>query len=119
MQDFQNLRVWHEAHAYAVAVDRAVKHAAKGRAELINQLRRAADSIPANIAEGSGQLTDPQFVRFLGIALGSATESANHLMLARDTHALPKTIAEALLVQIGRVRRMLINLLKRLNCPIP
>lgn len=115
MQDFQNLRVWHEAHAYAVAVDRAVKQAAKGRSELINQLRRAADSIPANIAEGSGQLTDPQFVRFLAIALGSTTESANHLMLARDTHALPTLVADELLAQIGRVRRMLINLLKRLN----
>ena len=115
MQDFQNLRVWHEAHAYAVAVDRAVSQASKGRAELINQLRRAADSIPANIAEGSGQLTDPQFVRFLAIALGSATESANHLMLARDTPALPTPVAEELLTRIGRVRRMLINLLKRLN----
>ena len=117
MQDFQNLRVWHEAHAYAVAVDRAVSQDSKGRAELINQLRRAADSIPANIAEGSGQLTDPQFVRFLAIALGSATESANHLMLARDTHALPTPVAEELLAQIGTVRRMLINLLKRLNSP--
>jgi len=115
MQDFQNLRVWHEAHAYAVAVDRAVGQASKGRAELINQLRRAADSIPANIAEGSGQLTDPQFVRFLAIAVGSATESANHLMLARDTHALPMPVAEELLTRISRVRRMLINLLKRLN----
>lgn len=115
MQDFQNLRVWHEAHAYAVAVDRASKQAARGRSELINQLRRAADSIPANIAEGSGQLTDPQFVRFLAIALGSATESANHLMLARDTQALPPSVADDLLAQIGRIRRMLINLVKRLN----
>ena len=115
MHDFQNLRVWHEAHAYAVAVDRAVSQASKGRAELINQLRRAADSIPANIAEGSGQLTDPQFVRFLAIALGSATESANHLMLARDTHAIPASVADDLLSRISRVRRMLINLLKRLN----
>lgn len=99
----------------AVAVDRAVGQASKGRADLIKQLRRAADSIPANIAEGSGQLTDPQFVRFLAIALGSATESANHLLLARDTHALPMPVADELLTRIGRVRRMLINRLKRLN----
>jgi len=88
MQDLTKLRVWHEAHAFAVAIDRALATAARGRADLLNQLRRSAESIPANIAEGAGQLTDPQFARFLAVALGSTTESTNHLMLARDTRVI-------------------------------
>ena len=115
MQDFTKLRVWHEAHAFAVAIDRALANAARGRADLINQLRRSAESIPANIAEGSGQLTDPQFARFLAVALGSTTESTNHLMLARDTRVITTATAEELLAHAGRIRGMLINLLKRLK----
>ena len=115
MQDFTNLRVWHEAHEFAVAIDRALANAARGRAELANQLRRSAESIPANIAEGAGQFTDPQFARFLSIALGSATESTNHLMLARDTRVIAANSANELLAHIGRIRGMLINLLKRLK----
>lgn len=115
MQDFTKLRVWNEAHAFAVAIDRALANAAKGRADLTNQLRRSADSIAANIAEGAGQVTDPQFARFLVVALGSTTESTNHLMLARDTHVIATSTAADLLAQAGRIRGMLINLLKRLN----
>ncbi|WP_411280209.1 four helix bundle protein [Gemmatimonas sp.] len=115
MQDFTKLRVWHEAHAFAVAIDRALATAVKGRADLTNQLRRAAESIPANIAEGAGQVTDPQFARFLAVALGSTTESTNHLMLARDTRVLASATAADLLAHAGRIRGMLINLLKRVN----
>ena len=115
MQDFTKLRVWHEAHAFALAIDLALASAARGRADLLNQLRRSSESIPANIAEGAGQLTDPQFARFLAVALGSTTESTNHLMLARDTHVITTATAEELLAHAGRIRGMLINLLKRLK----
>ncbi len=115
MQDFTKLRVWHEAHAFAIAIDRALANAAKGRANLTYQLRKSAESIAANISEGAGQLTDPQFARFIVIALGSTTESTNHLMLARDTRVIANATASELLAQAGRIRGMLINLLKRLN----
>jgi len=51
---------------------------------LSDQIRRASASIPANIAEGYALGTTPQFIRFLRIALGSATELATHLELAKD-----------------------------------
>jgi four helix bundle protein len=51
---------------------------------LSDQIRRASASIPANIAEGYAMGTTPQFIRFLRIALGSATELATHLELAKD-----------------------------------
>ena len=51
---------------------------------LADQIRRAAASIPANIAEGYAMGTTPQFIRFLRISLGSATELSTHLELVRD-----------------------------------
>jgi four helix bundle protein len=51
---------------------------------LADQIRRAAAAIPANIAEGYALGTTAQFIRFLRIALGSATELRTHLELVRD-----------------------------------
>src|SRR5207249_12295822 len=50
---------------------------------LSDQIRRASASIPANIAEGYAMGTTPQFIKFLRIALGSATELATHSSLRR------------------------------------
>ena len=51
---------------------------------MVSQLRRAASSVPANIAEGCGCNGNREFARFLGIALRSASETEYHLLLARD-----------------------------------
>ncbi len=115
MQDFRKLRVWHEAYAFAIAINRALATAGKGRANLKVQLQKSSESIHTNIAEGAGQLTDPQFARFLAVALGSTTETTSHLMFARDTHFIARSTAEELLAQAGPIRGMLINLIKRLN----
>ncbi|WP_414653550.1 four helix bundle protein [Gemmatimonas sp.] len=114
MQDFTKLRVWHAAHAFAVETERVCGRAARGRAALILQLRRASASIAANIAEGAGQPSPAQFARFLGIAIGSANEVTNHLLLARDTRALPHAECEELISRCNSTRRQLIALHKHL-----
>src|SRR5256886_10277244 len=64
---------------------------------LTDQIRRAAASIPANIAEGYALGTTAQFIRFLRIALGSGTELCTHLELVRDLALAPtEGVAEAL-----------------------
>src|SRR6478609_6007194 len=81
MQDFHKLKVWEKAHALAIDVHRVV--GAFPRIEgvaLIGQLRRAALSIPANIAEGAGKQGNAEFRRFLHMALGSAVETDYHLL---------------------------------------
>lgn len=89
MRDFKQLVVWQKSHQLALAVYKAAetfpRHELYG---LTNQLRRAASSIPANIAEGSGRFTEAEFARFLQIAMGSASEVAYFLILTRDLNYL-------------------------------
>lgn len=61
---------------------------------LTSQLRRSCASIPTNIAERCGRAGDAELARFLQIAMGSASELENHLLLARDLDYLsPHTYA--------------------------
>lgn len=73
---------------------------------LKSQLRRAASSVPANIAEGCGCNRNREFARFLGIALRSASETEYHLLLARNLGYLDVKTYEGLNNQAVEVKRM-------------
>ena len=85
---------------------------------LTGQMRRAAASIAANIAEGCGRRSDPEMRRFVQIARGSANELEYHLLLARDLQFV--TIAEfaELENRTLEIQRMLAALPSRLQRPI-
>ncbi len=75
MKDLRQLQVWEKGHGLTLAVYRAT--AAFPGTEmygLTSQVRRAAASVAANIAEGCGWGGDPEMARFLRIAMGSASE---------------------------------------------
>jgi four helix bundle protein len=115
MRDFKNLEVWRKSHQLTLAVYRATE--GFPRAELFgltSQTRRAASSIEANLAEGCGR-TQPEFARFVQIAVGSNGELECHLLLARDLCMLAAESHRKLLSQIEEVRRMLNALLKTLR----
>jgi four helix bundle protein len=89
MQDFRKLKVWGKVHAVTLHVYRCT--AVFPRNEmfgLTSQMRRAAASMGANVAEGCGRDGDPELARFLQIAMGSASELEYHLLLARDLQLL-------------------------------
>ena len=112
MSDFKDLKVWQKAHALAVAVNRAAKTSrGSADAELRNQMKRAATSIPANIAEGRGKGSDKEQVRFLRISAGSAYELEAHLTIARDIDFLRPARANQLIDQVVEVRKMLFGLI--------
>ena len=82
---FRDLVVWRKAHEFVLTVYRFT--AAFPRNEtygLAAQMRRAAVSIPANIAEGFGKRGKPDKARFMNIAEGSLEESRYYLILAED-----------------------------------
>ena len=111
MKDFKELKVWHKAHGLALAIYKATKDFPREELYgLTSQMRRAAVSISANIAEGCGRRSDGEFVRFLQIARGSASEVECHLLLARDLKFLNDSTYQDLDGKLTEVQRMLTSL---------
>ncbi|MGO8791828.1 MAG: four helix bundle protein [Terriglobia bacterium] len=116
MQDFKNLNVWAKAHSLALVVYKATRNFPKEELfGLTSQLRRAAGSIPANISEGCGRGGDPEFGRFLQVAMGSASELEYHVLLAHDLHYLGDEIFHQLTADIVEVKRMLATLIGKVK----
>ena len=118
MQDFRNLDVWQNARQLALQVYGATGGMPpEERYGLTSQLRRAAMSIPANIAEGSGRQSDADFKRFLHNAMGSAAELESHLLITHDLRFLDDTTFETLTARLTSTTRMLNALIQRLKPP--
>jgi four helix bundle protein len=111
LKDFKELRIWHKAYALSLAVYEKSRNFPKEEMYgLTSQLRRAAVSVGANIAEGCGRRSDGEFVRFLQIARGSSSEMEHHLLLARDLKFLMNEAHRDLEKKVMEVQRMLTSL---------
>jgi four helix bundle protein len=116
MQDFKNLKVWLKAHQLTLSIYRETASFPKEETYgLTGQIRRAASSIPANIAEGCCRSGDPELSRFLYFAAGSASELEYHILLARDLQYLSCSTYENLAAQSNEIKRMLISFIKKLK----
>jgi len=116
MKSFKDLKVWEASHALAIQVYRATKgFPTEELYGLTSQLRRAAASVPTNIAEGCGRGSDADLGRFIQIAMGSASETEYLLMLAHELGFLRNGELAAMSEQVIQVKRMLTALLKKLN----
>ena len=82
---------------------------------LSSQTRRAAVSIPANIAEGQARKSAAQFRSFLNIALGSVAELETHMEIAKRLDYLEPEAAQTLLNSANEVSRMIHGLLRSLE----
>jgi four helix bundle protein len=105
MLPYERLLVWQEAHAFAIDCFRA--SARWTDYWLQRQVRRASESVAANLVEGSSHLSEAEFARFIGLALGSARETEYHLRFARDVSVLAVDQASVLLARANRISRML------------
>ena len=116
MKDFRQLKVWEKSHQLPLTIYRIT--ASFPREEtygLASQIRRAASSIPSNIAEGCGRDGDPELARFCIIARGSASELEYALLLARDLMLLSSNDYETLSQQTVEIKRMLTVLVQKLT----
>lgn len=82
---------------------------------LISQIRRAAVSIPSNVAEGQGRLSIGEFKQFLGYAKGSTFEVETQLLIARNLGYLDQHSASHLVEDVREVGRILSGLLSSLG----
>ena len=116
MQDFKKLRVWQAAHELVLAVYQATEvFDAVEQYGLTSQIRRAAVSIPSNVAAGCGREGNGELHRFLHIAMGSASELEYQLLLARDLHYLEAETYAALVESLLSVKRMLNALIQKVK----
>ena len=111
--DFKDLLVWQKAMDLAEMGYALVKRLPKDEQfELSSQIRRAAVSIPSNIAEGQGRKSNREFMRFLSIARGSRAELETQLMLAqRLGYVTKEQIVPAILLcnEVGRMLHALMQ----------
>ena len=111
---YQKLLVWQEAMDLVVGVYRITERLpATERFGLCQQLRRAAVSIPSNIAEGAGRHSDKEFIRFLNIANGSLLEVETQLLIALQLQYIEE-ISE-LQNSIDKIFAMLSSLKRKLK----
>ncbi|HEV7646366.1 MAG TPA: four helix bundle protein [Pyrinomonadaceae bacterium] len=82
---------------------------------LTSQLKRAAVSVPANIAEGHGRATRGEYVHFLGIAQGSLRETETHLLIAKRLGFTDPEQLQNALLHIEQVSKMLSSLISKLR----
>ncbi|MBI4916539.1 MAG: four helix bundle protein [Acidobacteria bacterium] len=108
MQRFTALRVWQRSHRLAVEIyGMTAGFPSEERFGLTAQLRRAAVSVAANIAEGSKRESRRDYARFLNIAEGSRAEVEELLILGRDIGFASDEAAASLLEEANHVARML------------
>jgi four helix bundle protein len=116
MKDFRDLKVWEKAHALVLACYDATKPFPREEIfGLVSQIRRAASSIPANIAEGCGRRGNAELHRFLQMAMGSANELEYHLLLSKDLGYLKVENHQRLQPQVEEVKRMLASLIRKVD----
>jgi four helix bundle protein len=82
---------------------------------IISQLRRAAVSIPANIAEGAARRSTKEFIQFLYISLGSVSEIDTLLIIIQNLELCSNDKIQILQTQCDGIKRMLNSLIKSLN----
>ena len=116
MQDFKKLAVWKRSHELTLRVYGLTSSFPREEMYgLTSQLRRAAASVPANIAEGCGRDSGAELARFLQIGLGSASELEYHLLLAYDLGMLKQSDYEEALTEVTGTKRMLTMLIRRVR----
>ena len=114
MSDYKDLNVWKNAIDLVEVVYRVVKQFPREENyALSDQIRRAVVSIPSNIAEGASRNSNKEFVQFLYIALGSASEVETQLIIAQRLNYIMSIENE--LNEITKIRKMLNGLISSIK----
>lgn len=116
MKDFRKLQVWAKAHQLTLTIYQVTASFPRDETYgLASQIRRAASSIPSNIAEGCGREGDAELSRFCTIARGSASELEYQILLARDLKLIQPHDYEQLAERTTEIKRMLTVLVQKLT----
>jgi four helix bundle protein len=116
MRPHEKLDVWKKSIDFVVALYKATEVFPKDeKFGLTSQLRRAAVSIPANIAEGAARRSDKEFVHFLSNSQGSTSEVETELLIARKLAYCSETDYLSLRSSLDEIGRMITGLAQHLH----
>ncbi len=116
MKTWKDLEVWRKAHTLVLKLYEIVADfPPEERFRLVDQLCRAAASVPANIVEGQSRQTTKEYIQFLYNARGSLEETRYHLLLAKDLGFLKEDDYNALETEYKIVSKMLNRLIQSLK----
>jgi len=116
LQSYRQLIAWQKAMDFVAEVYRVTRTFPKEEMYgVTSQLRRAAVSIPSNIAEGQGRQTTGEFRQFLGHARGSLLETETQILLSERLEYLGHKETESLIAQAAEVGRILNGLMNSLE----
>ena len=116
METHKNLKVWKRSIAFVTEVYHLTKTYPKEELFcIVSQIRRAAVSIPANIAEGCARRTTKEYIQFLYVSLGSAVELETHMLISTNLGYVAKNELDKLESDLTEIIRMLTGLIKSLS----
>ncbi|MGD9837368.1 MAG: four helix bundle protein [Afipia sp.] len=116
ISSYRDLKVWQKAMAVAEQVYRLTVRFPRDEVYgMTSQIRRAAVSVAANVAEGHGREHSGSFVQFLRVAQGSLKELETHLLLALRVDLAPPAEVEPILVQCEELGKMLRSLIRSIQ----
>ena len=108
VQSFEQLQVWQKAHQYVLSIYSLTRQYPKEEIfALVSQMRRAAYSITANIAEGFVRTGQKDKLHFYNIAQGSLEETRNFILLSKDLAYISEEDKQRIMVQAAEVARLL------------
>jgi four helix bundle protein len=118
MKDFKELEVWKESKRLVIMIYKTTENFPKHELfGLTNQIRRAAVSIPSNIAEGIGRKTDKDSAHFMFTASGSIFELETQLIISTELDYIPKEKYQELSTQIEYCRRLINGMINYFEKP--
>jgi len=119
IKSYRDLLVWQKGIDLVVDAYRATAPFPKSEIYgLTSQIRRAASSIPANIAEGYGRGSRKEYVQFLTVAQGSLKELETHFIVSEKLSYLTAAQTRRLLSETDELGRMLGSLIRKLRPPV-
>lgn len=116
MRDFKKLDIWVKSYELTLSIYKLTNKYPKSEIfGLTSQIRRAASSIPANIAEGCGRNSDADFKRFLYISFASANELETYITLSKDLNLISQDDFLEIDEKVIVVRKMIYSMIGHLN----
>jgi len=115
-RDFQKIQAWERGHQMTLDVYRMTRHYPREELfGLASQMRRAAASIPTNIAEGCGRRSEADLARFMDMSRGSTSELTYQMLLSRDLDYLAHDEAEKMMNELDEIGRMITSYSRQLR----